>query len=113
MSHDSLSDKGDDAEVSPDAIEALGKAKGGAFIISSSNEIKDDDNDPPAYKAKNEYVKIVDKVKGSFKCVDDHKKDGKNVPLVLEFSNGRLKYLPAATLAKSSSASDSAVNSPP
>lgn len=110
LSDDSLSEKGDDAKVSESALEALGKAKANAFIISSSHEIADDENDPPAYRAKEEYVAILDNVSGSFKCVADHKKNGDNVPLVIEISSDKIKLLPVSGLARSSSATASAVN---
>lgn len=110
MSHDSLSDKGDQAKTSDEAISALSHAKNRAFIISSSNTIEDDDNDPPAYRAKQEYQKILEPVGGSFKCVDDHKKNGANVPLVIEISSDGLKLIPASGIAKSSSSGASAVN---
>ncbi|CAG9296985.1 ComEC/Rec2 family competence protein [Celerinatantimonas diazotrophica] len=110
LSHDSLSEKGDNAEVSDKAVEAIGNAKDKAFIISSSNTIKDDQNDPPAYRAKNEYENILDNVSGSFKCVDDHKKSGKNIPLVIEINGNGLKLIPATSFTQNNNAPDNAVN---
>lgn len=71
LSHDSWSDKGDDAEVASDARSALSQARQNAFIVASSNEIKDDDNDPPCIRAKREYESIVNEVGGTFLCVAD------------------------------------------
>jgi hypothetical protein len=110
LSKDSLSDMGDDAKVSDKAIEALGKAKYKAFIISSSHEIRDDGNDPPAYKAKLEYEKILNPASGSFKCVDDHKKAGENVPLVIEINGNGLKLVPAISFTQDCNSPDEAVN---
>lgn len=110
MSHDSLKEKGAKAKVSDDAISALSRANQGAFVVSSSNSVKDDGNDPPAFRAKQEYLKILDGTNGSFKCVDDHKKEGKNVPLVIEITGGGVKFVPATGIAKTSSAASSAVN---
>ncbi|HDY7615848.1 TPA: metallohydrolase [Vibrio vulnificus] len=110
LSHDSLSEKGNNAEVSDKAVEAIGNAKNKAFIISSSNSIKDDQNDPPAYRAKNEYENILDNVSGSFKCVDDHKKSGKNIPLVIEINGNGLKLIPATSFTQNNNAPDNAVN---
>lgn len=113
ISHDSLSkakENDTEAKVSDDAIESLGKANASAFIVSSSETIKDDDNDPPAYNAKQEYVKILNKVQGSFKCVADHKKNKKNVPLEIEISSDGIKTKSIASFASSSNATQSAVN---
>ena len=52
LSYDSWSEKGEDAEICRDALDALSQARGGATIIASSNPIKDDDNDPPCIRAK-------------------------------------------------------------
>ena len=72
LSHDSWSEWGEDAEVSEDARNALSQVKDGATIIASSKPIKDDDDDPPCIRAKQEYMDIVNDVGGSFKCVGEH-----------------------------------------
>ncbi|WP_412970867.1 metallohydrolase [Glaciecola sp. MF2-115] len=113
ISHDSLSkakEDGTDAKVSDTAMNALKNAKANAIIISSSNTILDDDNNPPAFKAKQEYTKIVDGVSGSFKCVADHRKNGDNVPLEIEISDDGILIKAIATLATSKRATASAVN---
>lgn len=77
-----------DENVSPDALEALKQAKDGAFIISSSSEIEDDDNDPPCYGAKEQYLKIASDKEGRFECVADSlNDDGENVPYRIEISS--------------------------
>jgi hypothetical protein len=69
LSYDSWSDLGDDAEVSPDARNALSQARGGAYLVSSSKEILDDNNDPPCIRAKREYEAIAKEASGLFKRV--------------------------------------------
>jgi hypothetical protein len=71
LSHDSWSDMGEDVEVSPDARSALGQARAGALVISSSKHVSDDDSDPPCIRAKREYEDILKPGKGDFRCVAD------------------------------------------
>jgi beta-lactamase superfamily II metal-dependent hydrolase len=68
LSYDSWSEKKDEAEVSADARNALAQTREKAYIVVSSNEIKDDNNDPPCIRAKREYEAIVDDVDGAFLC---------------------------------------------
>ena len=86
LSHDSWSEKGKDAEVSTGARNALGQARSGATIVASSKPVKDDKNDPPCIRAKQEYVKIVDGVSGTFKCVGEEPSEA--TPDVMEFEIG-------------------------
>lgn len=72
LSYDSWSKKRTNGVVSTDAKSALSQARSGAFIIASSDPIKDDDNDPPCIGAKWEYEKIVKKVSGSFLCTGEY-----------------------------------------
>lgn len=112
LSYDSLNEakkNGSDVEVSDDARNALGQAKYMAFIISSSNPVKDNISTPPALRAKEEYEDILDEVDGSFKCVADHKKRSENVPLEIEISDD-IKIKSLSSLASSSSSSSTAVN---
>lgn len=112
LSHDSLSDaekNGTKAEVSDNARNALGQAKRNAFIISSSEPVIDNVKTPPALRAKEEYEGILDSIDGSFKCVADHKKRGKNVPLEIEISD-EIKIRSLGSLAASNTSRDSAVN---
>ena len=83
LSYDSWSDLGEDAEVCEDARNALSQARSGATIVSSSNAIKDDNNDPPCIRAKREYVSIADNVKGTFRCVGEYPSE--KSPDVMEF----------------------------
>jgi hypothetical protein len=83
LSWHSWSDWGEDAEVSEAARNALGEARKGARIISSSGEILDDEYDPPCIRAKREYEDILEAVAGQIHCLGD----GDDVePFVLEIS---------------------------
>ena len=72
LSHDSWSKDGDSAAASDEARSALAQCKPGAFIISSSNPISDDDTDPPCVRAKQEYEQVLSSVEGSFTCVCEY-----------------------------------------
>ena len=87
LSYDSWSEHGEDAEVCPDARNALAQTRDGAAIVASSNPINDDDNDPPCIRAKREYESIVDGAAGSFLCVGEEPSESS--PGVLEFEVGR------------------------
>ncbi len=84
MSHDSFSDS-DDPKVSEDAKSALSQARQGAVVVSSSDKIKDDDNDPPNYQAMKEYERITDKSDGSFQCLANYKPSNGKAPEVLTY----------------------------
>ncbi len=84
LSHDSYS-KVKNPQVSSDAKSALSQARQGAVIISSSDEIKDDDRDPPNYQAKKEYENIADEVDGEFKCIQNHNPANSRGPAVLTY----------------------------
>ncbi|WP_245436693.1 metallohydrolase [Mesorhizobium tamadayense] len=88
LSWDSWSDWKELAEVSPDARKALGQALSGAYVISSSKPIKDDDVDPPCIRAKREYKAILSDVNGTFECLGDLKGDE---PLEFEVTGDGLK----------------------
>ena len=90
LSNDSWSEKRRKAEVSADARSALSQARDGAVIVASSNEIKDDDVDPPCIRAKEEYESILSDVSGEFyntACYPDSKEPE---PLVFEVTAGGL-----------------------
>lgn len=111
LSHDSLSARGENAQTDPDAIEALSQAKDSAYIIASSKAISEDDCDPPAYRAKQEYVKILERVKGTFKCVADNLDNNNiNVPLELVFDGTGFKPTPAKSFIKNPNVVSEAVN---
>lgn len=63
----------DGGRGTPDAaaLNALGVIHDGGVIVSSSVEIKNDDNDPPCYGAKLEYVKITNRAGGDFICTGE------------------------------------------
>lgn len=84
LSHDSLSNLGSDAAVSPDALKALSQAKSGAVIIASSNPIKAETADPPADRAKNEYLKILAPISRQFKCTGEHPNEQNPKPIIIE-----------------------------
>ncbi|WP_139442692.1 hypothetical protein [Aeromonas veronii] len=92
LSHESWEKSEGKAKPSDDALKALNKTKPGAYIVASSGKINNDYNDPPCYGAKKEYMKIVthDDCKGSFKCVDDVKVKGENVPLKLRLATNNV-----------------------
>jgi hypothetical protein len=73
LSYDSWSTYGEEAEVCQEARNALGQAREGATIVSSSKKILDDDIDPPCIRAKREYRSILRPVDGSFLCTGDLK----------------------------------------
>lgn len=82
ISYDSWS-KNESPEINVDALSALSQATTGAFIISSSEPIKDDDNDPPCIGAKKEYEKIINNedIKGDFFCTGEYPDDENAEPL--------------------------------
>ena len=86
LSHDSWSDKGEDAEVSEDARAALSQTRSGATIVASSNPVRDDDNDPPCIRAKQEYERILDDASGVFRCVGE--RPSEDSPEVMDFVIG-------------------------
>ncbi len=71
LSYDSWSEKGEKAKVAPDARSALSQARNSACLVASSNEIKDDENDPPCIRAKREYEDISRDATGTFLCSAD------------------------------------------
>jgi len=71
LSYDSWSDLRDEAQVSKDARSALGQARQGAHVLSSSNPVEDNDIDPPCIRAMREYLAILEPVGGTFRCIAD------------------------------------------
>jgi len=67
----------DDPKVDSDAKAALSQTNYGAYIVSSSNAIKDDDSDPPSYAAKQEYLTISK----NFKCTSEYPNESYHEPL--------------------------------
>jgi hypothetical protein len=93
LSYDSWSEKGEKAKVNESARNALGQARDGALIISSSKTVEDDEDDPPCIRAKREYLEILEDVGGEFKCVAD---DSGDKPLTIEVSSQGTKLKRAA-----------------
>ncbi|MRT12970.1 metallohydrolase [Enterobacteriaceae bacterium RIT711] len=91
LSYYSWSDYGERALISDDARSALSQAEEGAFIISSSKAIHDDDNDPPCIRAFREYKEIVDNVEGDFYCTGEYPSEKNQSPLEFEVSDNGLK----------------------
>jgi hypothetical protein len=75
LSYDSWSEMRDEAKVSANARSALSQTREKAFIVASSSEIKDDDNDPPCIRAKWEYEDIAASANGSFICTSEECSD--------------------------------------
>lgn len=87
LSHESWSEKGQDAEVSRAARSALSQTRTGATVVATSRAIKDDGCDPPCIGAKREYEAIVAGARGSFRCVGEHPSEA--APGLMEFEVGR------------------------
>ena len=100
LSHDSWSEKGEDAAVSEKAKKALEQAKYGALIISSSKPIANDDNDPPCISAKREYRSILGS-SGVFKCTGEEPTKNNPSPLEIETTGNGFKL--AATISAAAS----------
>jgi len=101
LSHDSWSEKGEDAVVSKKAKKALEQAKDGAIIISSSKPIADDDSDPPCIRAKREYRSILMGASGIFKCTGEEPSKNNPAPLEIETTGKGFKL--AATISAAAS----------
>lgn len=76
LSYDSRS-QCDDPKVDADAKSALSQANEGAFIISTSKAIKDDETDPPCYAAKQEYLTISK----NFRCTGEYPNETTHEPM--------------------------------
>lgn len=111
LSYDSWSDNGEKARLNEGARNALGQARDGATIVSSSKEILDDDVDPPNIRARREYKDILKANNGWFGCTGDLLDEP-----VLEFtveSGGKVKKVGvAAALAGTAGSSVGAVAAP-
>lgn len=90
----SWSEFGETAVVSPDARKALGQPLSGAYIISSSKPITDNDMDPPCVRAKREYKSILYGVNGTFECLGEIKGDD---PFEFEITNHGPQVKPRAS----------------
>ena len=73
-----------EAEASDDARRALGQALDGAFIVASSKQVIDNDDDPPCIGAKWEYEEILNEVDGTFVNTAKHTLNGEAYPMEFE-----------------------------
>jgi hypothetical protein len=90
LSHDSRSDLGDKAKVSPSAKSALSQIRPKGCIVASSCPIKDDDCDPPCHAARLEYESIVNGVDGEFVCTGEYPTEKDPAPLEFTIDAGKL-----------------------
>jgi hypothetical protein len=90
LSHDSRSDLGDKAKVSPAAKSALSQIRKDGYIIASSCPIKDDDNDPPCHAARVEYEGIAKGANGEFLCTEEQPVEGAPAPMEFTVSDGKI-----------------------
>lgn len=86
LSNDSLSKMGIFAKASEDARYALSRARPGATIVVSSKPIKNDNSDPPCFRAMLEYKAIANDANGKFVCVGENPSE--EFPDVTEFGIG-------------------------
>ena len=98
--------KDGDYIVLDNAFNALSHAKNKdtAIIISSSVEIVDDDKNPPHYKAKQEYLKIINNKK-NFYCTEEHLEDKKLAPIEIELTSAGTQKVAGPSISKVSTAS--------
>lgn len=81
LSADSISkckEEDREPEIDSDACNALGQMRKNAYMVSSSDAIKDDDNDPPSYRAYNEYLAFKDSQGVKMKDIGHFRVTGKN-----------------------------------
>ncbi|MXO04445.1 cobyric acid synthase CobQ [Flavobacterium sp. HBTb2-11-1] len=105
----------DKDEVIETSLEALDYAKPGAFVIASSKKIVNNDDNPPYYDAKVEYIKKIES-KEKFLNTAVEPKESKPEPIVFEITkNGparafKQKISGAATSAGGSGAASSIIS---
>lgn len=87
LSYDSWSEQGEQLTISEDARNALSQARDGAYIVSSSKPISDDDQDPPCVRAEREYKAILSPVNGEFLCTMTHQGSGKAKILTINIAS--------------------------
>jgi hypothetical protein len=101
LSYDSWSDLHEKAKVSPSARSALSQIRPAGTIVSSSDAIHDDDNDPPCYGAKLEYQKISQAASGKFLCTGEYPKSTDLAPMEFLISPKGVELLSADQKGKS------------
>lgn len=75
----------DESEPSETILHLLDQKRGNAIIVSSSKPIKDNDDNPPSYKAKNIYAEKVGINK--FICTGEHPNEKSPTPIHFVFSS--------------------------
>lgn len=75
----------DNPEPSEAVIELLNHGRDGARIIASSKPVRQDDDDPPHYAAKQEYTQIVGDDR--FHCTMEHPDEASPKPLVFDIES--------------------------
>ena len=105
-----FNDSDNKEETKPSAENILNKQIGNsAHIVASSNEIKDDDNNPPCYEAKQEYVKKLKAGSSHFLNTATHSKVGSiSQPIVFKINENGKTLRENATVAGTSSISNPA-----
>jgi hypothetical protein len=72
------------------SIEVLQKKRPGAYVISSSKEIEDNDDNPPHFPAKQEYIEVVGS--DNFLVTSEHPSTKKPLPIIFRMTpNGPQK----------------------
>lgn len=112
LSHDSWSELREEAKVSADARDALGQARSGACIVSSSKSVEDDDADPPSHRAKQEYLSILKPVSGDFRCTGEHPSRWRPAPMEFALGDYGLSLKPAAAVGAAGVAADTVRGAP-
>lgn len=94
------------------SLEVLDHRREGAFVVASSKPIKDDDDNPPHYAAKVEYVRAVGSDR--FLCTGEHPSEDKPMPIIFAMtSNGPVKDESAtASRVRSAAAVQSSLRTP-
>lgn len=105
-----FNDSDNKEEIKPSAEAILDKQIGNsAHIIASSNEIKDDNNNPPCYEAKLQYIKKLKSGSSHFLNTDTHSKVGSiPQPIVFKITANGKTLREISTVAGASSISNPA-----
>lgn len=94
LSYDSWSERHEKADVSQAALAALSQISQSGCIVSSSDPISDDDNDPPCYGAKIIYENIARNAGGLFYCTGEYPAIEDAAPLEFSVTANGLQLLP-------------------
>lgn len=80
----------DDREDDPNqaSIDFLNKSEDGAFVVSSSEVVKKNSNNPPCQKAKNRYTDRVGD--SNFFCTSGEKDDDAKEPIIFDIEDGEV-----------------------